>query len=158
MKEWLEKHKFAIGAILIIITITGGLILIWQKSALMDLIGKNKTTQNTELENLRIAYNDLKKENSELKNKTCASSEKVAGAQTEAADIESEGIAGKINLNSCSLEELDSLPGIGPAKAQDIVAYRDANGGFNSTEELKNVKGIGEKTFEKLKDLVTVED
>ena len=63
---------------------------------------------------------------------------------------------GKINLNKASVEELTSLPGIGPQKAQAIIAYRDENGGFGSIEDLKNVSGIGEKTFEKLKELIDV--
>ena len=63
---------------------------------------------------------------------------------------------GKINLNKASVEDLTSLPGIGPQKAQAIIAYRDENGRFRSIEELKNVSGIGEKTYEKLKDLIEV--
>jgi len=62
----------------------------------------------------------------------------------------------KININTASLEELEKLPGIGPSKAQAIIDYRTNNGPFKSIEEIKNVKGIGEKTFEKLKDLITV--
>ncbi|MFN3691441.1 MAG: ComEA family DNA-binding protein [Fervidobacterium sp.] len=61
----------------------------------------------------------------------------------------------KININTSSIEELQQLPGIGPTKAQAIVDYRIKNGGFKTIEEIKNVKGIGEKTFEKLKDLIT---
>jgi len=60
-----------------------------------------------------------------------------------------------LNLNTATKEELIDLPGIGPAKAQAILDYRTANGGFKSVEELKDVKGIGAKRFEKLKgDLV----
>ncbi len=58
----------------------------------------------------------------------------------------------KINLNTASKEELDVLPGIGPAKAQAIIDARP----FQSIEGLKKVKGIGEATFEKLKDMITV--
>jgi competence protein ComEA len=61
-----------------------------------------------------------------------------------------------LNLNTATKEELTGLPGIGPAKAQAIIDYRNAHGGFKSVEELKDVKGIGAKRFEKLKGELTV--
>jgi competence protein ComEA len=63
---------------------------------------------------------------------------------------------GKVNINTATAEELDTLPGIGPAIAQRIIEYRLTNGPFQSIEEIKNVSGIGDKLFEKLKDLITV--
>lgn len=56
-----------------------------------------------------------------------------------------------ININTATNDELVSLPGIGPAKAQAILDYRKAHGPFKTVEELKDVKGIGAKRFEKLK-------
>ena len=61
-----------------------------------------------------------------------------------------------VNLNTATKDELIALPGIGPAKAQAILDYRKANGAFKSVEELKDVKGIGAKRFEKLKAELTV--
>ena len=61
-----------------------------------------------------------------------------------------------INLNTATKEELVALPGIGPAKAQAILDYRNTHGQFKSIEELKDVKGIGAKRFEKLKGELTV--
>jgi len=63
----------------------------------------------------------------------------------------------KIDLNTATLEELESLPGIGKELGKRILSYRGSKGRFLSTDELKNVRGIGQKTFEKLKNLVTIE-
>lgn len=62
-----------------------------------------------------------------------------------------------VNLNAATADQLQVLPGIGPATAQRIIAYREANGPFKKIEDLMNVKGIGEKTFLRLKSLVVVE-
>ena len=61
-----------------------------------------------------------------------------------------------LNLNSASVAQLETLPGIGRAVAERIVEYRQKNGGFKKAEDLMNVRGIGEKSFLKLKPLVTV--
>jgi competence protein ComEA len=61
-----------------------------------------------------------------------------------------------INLNTATKEELVALPGVGPAKAQAILDYRSSHGPFKSIEEVKDVKGIGAKRFEKLKGELTV--
>lgn len=61
-----------------------------------------------------------------------------------------------ININTASVEELDSLPGIGPTIAQRIVDYRDENGPFQSIEDILNVSGVGPSTYDQIKDLITV--
>ena len=58
----------------------------------------------------------------------------------------------KVSLNQATLEEFQTLPGIGPAKATAIINYREEFGKFNSVDELTNVSGIGQKTLEKLRD------
>jgi len=62
----------------------------------------------------------------------------------------------RVDLNTADIQALDTLPGIGPALAQRIIADREKNGSFTTPEELKRVPGIGEKKFEALVDLVTV--
>lgn len=62
----------------------------------------------------------------------------------------------KININKADVATLATLPGIGPSKAQSILTYREENGQFQTIDDLKNVSGIGDKTFEKLKDAITV--
>jgi len=63
-----------------------------------------------------------------------------------------------ININTASLAELDALPGIGPTTAQKIIDYRNQNGPFASIEDIKRVPGIGNATYENIKNLITVED
>jgi general secretion pathway protein K len=62
-----------------------------------------------------------------------------------------------VNLNTATEADFQTISGIGQKRAQDIIAYREANGRFKSVDELKNVSGIGAKTLEKLKEYVTVD-
>ncbi|WP_286317076.1 DUF655 domain-containing protein [Romboutsia ilealis] len=62
-----------------------------------------------------------------------------------------------ININTASIQELDALPGVGEATANKIVNYREEKGKFNSIEEIKNVNGIGDKKYEELKTLISIE-
>ncbi len=62
-----------------------------------------------------------------------------------------------VNINSATASELEALPGIGPALAQRIIDYRVANGPFAAPEDIVEVRGIGERTFEQLRDLITVQ-
>lgn len=62
----------------------------------------------------------------------------------------------KININSATAKELDSLPGIGPAMAKRIEEYRSQKGPFTSVEGIKGVKGIGDGVFKKIKDKITI--
>lgn len=65
-------------------------------------------------------------------------------------------VGGKVNINTADAAALETLPRVGPAMAERIIAWRDANGRFTAIEDLMNVTGIGDKTFEAMKDLVTL--
>lgn len=84
----------------------------------------------------------------------------AAPSTTLAASQENPVVAqavAKININLASLQELQSLPGVGKVTAERIVQYREQKGAFETTEQLMKVKGIGKKNFQKIKDLITVE-
>lgn len=72
------------------------------------------------------------------------------------SDSKSETKNNKVNINTSSKEVLTSLSGIGDAKAQNIIDYRNENGLFKSIEDLKNVTGISEKLFEQIKEFITI--
>jgi competence protein ComEA len=78
----------------------------------------------------------------------------VAPVTASGAAVEEKGA--RININTAGVEELTSLPGIGPSYAKRIVDFREKNGPFKRVEDLLNVQGIGEKTLEKIRDKVTV--
>ena len=63
---------------------------------------------------------------------------------------------GKININTATEEELDTLPGIGPSTAAKIIDYRKENGKFKNIEEIKEVSGIGDAKYEKIKELIII--
>jgi competence protein ComEA len=66
--------------------------------------------------------------------------------------------SGKVNLNTASASQLTAIPGIGDKLAARIVEYRQKNGSFKNTQELMNVKGVGEKSFGKLEPFVSAGD
>lgn len=78
-------------------------------------------------------------------------------AAPEETETEPEGMASRVNLNTADTAALESLPGIGPALAQRIIDYRMANGPFQTTAEIQDVRGIGAGIYAKIKDSITVE-
>ena len=87
-----------------------------------------------------------KKDSNSLKNDACI----------ETDSKETKTTNGQISLNNATKEELMTLTGIGEAKADDIISYRNSNGGFKNIEEIKNIKGIGDSIFDKIKDRITI--
>ena len=88
---------------------------------------------------------------------TLATTISATSAPQETEPTEADTPDGPLDLNSATLEQLDTLPGIGPTIAQRILDYRVAYGPFTSVAELLNVSGIGEKRLEAIWDLVTIE-
>ncbi|MEG0306821.1 MAG: ComEA family DNA-binding protein [Clostridium sp.] len=100
-----------------------------------------------------------------LEDQQCIKIYRVGEEGGEAVEVETDGVAtasgginskGKININKATLTELQTLYGIGEVKAQSIIDYREANGKFNSVDDLANITGIGAKTVEKLRDKVDI--
>lgn len=63
---------------------------------------------------------------------------------------------GKVNINTADAAALQTIPGIGPSKADRIIEYRESEGKFNEIDDIKNISGIGNKTFESIKEYITV--
>lgn len=164
-KSWSERAKIITLAGLAVAILAGAFVLFWQiqkqsspaKNPYTDAqkLQSEVSNLNKKIDDLNKALEDAKKgavETSVTTNttvKSSSSSGKVAGAETEKQ-------TGLVNINTASASQLDTLPGIGSTYAKRIIDYREANGGFKSIEEIQNVKGIGPKTFEKLKDLITI--
>ena len=85
----------------------------------------------------------IQKDENALKNDACINNNQSANTNN------------KININTASLEELQTLPGIGEAKAKDIITYRETNK-FNTIDDIKNVSGIGDALFAKIKENITI--
>ncbi|HEM6220081.1 TPA: helix-hairpin-helix domain-containing protein [Streptococcus suis] len=81
----------------------------------------------------------------------------VVASTTASSAMSQEGNKSKVNLNTATEADLQTISGIGAKRAADIVAYREANGGFKSVDDLNNVSGIGDKTMESIRPYVTVE-
>ena len=79
-----------------------------------------------------------------------------SGKYSSSINDESSVNNGKVNINKAGQAELENIPGVGPSTALKIIEYRKQNGKFSSIEDIKNVSGIGDGKYEKIKDYITI--
>lgn len=152
----------------IVVHITGevkkvGILYLPEGARLVDAIEKaGGETKNADLSQVNLAYKLQDGEKIYIPNKKEKINEYISivngnnGNKEDNSSNNSKGENIKVNLNTATQGELDSLPGIGPSIAQKIIDYREKNGKFNKIEELQNVKGIGESKYSEIKDKITV--
>ena len=97
------------------------------------------------------------KQQESIKQSICTNDEVINGACiTTETNGEEKSISGKININTATVEELQTLPGIGETKAKNIIEYRNNNGNFTKPEDILEVPGIGNSIYDQIKENITV--
>lgn len=151
--EMVRKQRWPIVMALLCMSSLSWLIWFWQRGLVSTpaFVDAKPTEQElTTLKDLQEKNNALEAEVQQLKvSQPALSNGIVLGASTS----ESGAI---ININTATLAELDSLPGIGASKAAAIIDYRQSHGLFKSPHEITNVKGIGESIYEQLKTHISI--
>lgn len=164
---WIEKNRMIIGLVLLILIIVGGGFLLWRENywkpgleSRIENYESRLTTQDQKIKVLEDKLGQSAVSSSADPDKLIEASStnpdnqgQVAGTATNNQKAE---VSGKVNINTGTVAELDSLSGIGPVYAGRIIEYRQAHGGFKSLEEIMNVKGIGQITFNKFKDKISL--
>jgi competence protein ComEA len=166
----IDRYRWYIGAFLLFLVIISGGYLLWRERG-REVAGKHQVAG---LEELNNKIRSMEAKTLQLEEKIISLGKKQSVAET--ADVSAEQgvvagasisnqtstnskqevISGKININTATIAQLDTLPGIGPAYANRIIEYRNSNGGFKDISEVQNIKGIGPKTFEKIKDKISI--
>jgi comEA protein len=181
--SWIEARRSLIGLVLIGLIAAGGIFLLWPtripktNQATVssnqpddDRVAKLEATVSELTNRVNELSADLSASTNVKAKASTSDSGQVAGATSKktvttptdkskkvtSAEKSTSTVSGKININSASLSQLDTLTGIGATYAQRIIDYRTSHGGFKKLEELKEVKGIGDKTFDKIKDSITL--
>ena len=156
----------------IVVHITGavnkeGIIELEENARLADAIEKaGGAKENADIKNINLAtiledgmkvhiptVEETQTNNENINVENNANSQINAGTKEVTSNTKTQG---KININTATEEELDTLPGIGPSTASKIIDYRKENGKFKSVEEIKEVSGIGDAKYEKIKKLITI--
>jgi len=167
-KKWIRKGKFCI--LLFLLCSALYLFLSVKERGEKVLYQGRAGEQSEAADAMEKETEAMEKETDAMENEIESAAENSSHAIQDAEDetenttvkeqvkeLVSEKKSGKININTANSEELQSLKGIGPSTASSIIAYREEYGGFSSIEEIMNVKRIGEKTFAKIKDRISVD-
>lgn len=140
-----------------------GMLELSSNSRIADAIEKaGGLTQEADLSDINLAYlledgmkiyipNQNERQENNEKTKNIPKEENTPSMQIQDTNTKQD----VININTATQEELDTLPGIGPATAAKIIAYRKEKGKFNNKEEIKEVSGIGEAKYEKMKEYIS---
>ena len=140
-----------------------GMLELSSNSRIADAIEKaGGLTQEADLSDINLAYlledgmkiyipNQNERQENNEKTENTAKTESTPSMQIQDTNTKQD----VININTATQEELDTLPGIGPATAAKIIAYRKEKGKFNNKEEIKEVSGIGEAKYEKMKEYIS---
>ena len=138
-----------------------GIVKLKSGDRISDAIEKaGGATENADLSKINLAYivEDGQKINIPNKDEENTNTEYIT-TDSGNAIVENEQSAeeiGKVNINTATQTELETLPGIGPSTALKIIQYREENGKFDSIEDIKNVSGIGDVKYENIKDYINV--
>lgn len=127
--------------------------LIREAGGITDKASLDLVNRAEKLTNNKCIIIPSKEESNEIKR---PQSNNIASMPSSMASTNSDDGNEIININTANESELVKINGIGPAKAKAIISYREENGGFGSIEDIKNVSGIGEGTFLKIKDYISV--
>jgi len=161
-----ENIKIYAALLLLLAIFAGSFVVVWQikeknkpvtASSGAEELERQVAELNKKIDDLNKAIDSAKEQVTvESSVEVSRTTKQVAGASTSKEESSSSDVGGLINLNTASLSQLDSLDGIGPTYAQRIIDYREANGDFTSIDQIKNIKGIGDKKFEKIQDQITI--
>lgn len=153
-----EESKISINNKMIVVEIKGEVVNpdvyeLSEGSIIRDLINKaGGLTKDASIDKINRADKLKANQLVVIPNKDSNENASIVTSSNISSSTSENGI---ININTANLDELKKINGVGEVKAKNIIEYREKNGGFKSIEEIKNIEGIGEKTFEKLKDKIT---
>jgi competence protein ComEA len=171
---WLDRFQFPLTIVLVAAILGGSGILVVRSLELRDVVAARTQPASADqltLEELQRQQAELTAQLNELKTNSRSETGSdsavpspptgvAAGERSPATAVtppSTPSASELVHLNSASQAALETLPGIGTSKAQAILDYRTAHGGFKSIDELDNVKGIGEATLAKLKPHLTLD-